>query len=82
MDTVKVYGAGWCEDTKSTRAHLDAMGVAYQYIDVDRDDDARQWVIEHSEGERVMPAVAVGERVLVEPNKTQLDELLRAAAEG
>jgi glutaredoxin len=58
------------------------MGVAYQYIDVDRDDDARQWVIEHSEGERVMPAVAVGERVLVEPNKTQLDELLRAAAEG
>ena len=41
MDTVKVYGAGWCEDTKSTRAHLDAKGVAYEYIDVDNDPDAR-----------------------------------------
>ena len=79
MDTVKVYGAGWCEDTKSTRAHLDAKGVSYEYIDVDNDPDARQWLIEHSEGERVMPAIAVGERVVVEPNKAQLDEFLGQA---
>jgi glutaredoxin len=79
MDTVKVYGAGWCEDTKSTRAHLDAKGVAYEYIDVDNDADARQWVIDHSDGERVMPAVAVGERVVVEPKPEQLDEFLRQA---
>jgi glutaredoxin len=79
MDTVKLYGAGWCEDTRSTRAHLDAMGVVYQYIDVDRDPEARQWVIEHSEGDQVIPAVAVGARVLVEPDKAQLDKLLRDA---
>ena len=23
MDTVKVYGAGWCEDTQETRDYLD-----------------------------------------------------------
>ena len=79
MDTVKVYGADWCVDTKSTRAHLDAMGVAYQYIDVDTDPEARQWVIDHSEGEQVIPAVAVGERVLVEPKKDQLDQFLKDA---
>ncbi|MDQ3439893.1 MAG: hypothetical protein M3478_06035 [Planctomycetota bacterium] len=43
MDKVKVYGAGWCEDTQKTREYLDRIGVNYEYLDVDADPVAKEW---------------------------------------
>ena len=79
MDTVKVYGADWCEDTQETRAHLDALGVNYQYIDVDADPQAKQWVKEQNGGKQQTPTVDIGGRILIEPENAELDEALRAA---
>ena len=79
MDTVKVYGAGWCEDTQDTRAHLDALGVQYQYLDVDKDPQAKQWVIDQNDGKQRTPTVAVGGRIIIEPENDDLDDLLRDA---
>lgn len=42
--TIKVYGAEWCEDTRQTLMNLQAMGVPYEYIDIDKDEKAREWV--------------------------------------
>jgi mycoredoxin len=79
MDTVKVYGAGWCEDTHETRAHLDALGVDYQYFDVDADPQAKAFVEEQNGGKQKTPTVAIGGRILIEPENAELDEVLRDA---
>jgi glutaredoxin len=80
MDKVKVYGAHWCEDTHQTRAYLDALGVPYLFFDVDKDPQAKKWVIaQNDDGKQRTPTVAVGGRILVEPENDHLDELLRDA---
>ena len=45
---VKVYGADWCEDTTHAREYLDRLGVAYEYVDVEQDAAAAEWVREQN----------------------------------
>ena len=40
MSKVEVYGADWCGDTQRTLRQLDRLGVAYDYIDVEQDEQA------------------------------------------
>jgi mycoredoxin len=35
-----IYGARWCPDVLLTRAHLDRLGIEYDYRDIDRDPEA------------------------------------------
>jgi glutaredoxin len=74
MNEVKVYGADWCEDTQATRNHLDSLGVAYQYINVERDAGAEEWIKRQNGGKRQTPTVDIGGKVLVE---SELEEALR-----
>lgn len=77
MNEVKVYGAGWCEDTEATRNHLDSLGVPYEYIDVDKDPQAQAWVKEQNGGKQRTPTVDIRGRIVVEPDEKQLEEALR-----
>lgn len=36
-NTITMYGADWCHDCRRTKAQLDGLGVAYDYIDVEAD---------------------------------------------
>lgn len=36
-EKVTMYGADWCSDCRRTKAQLDGLGVAYDYIDVEAD---------------------------------------------
>ena len=74
---VNVYGAGWCEDTQATREHLDHLGVPYQYIDVDDDLEAKEWVKRQNDGKQKTPTVKVGDLVMSEPSNGQLDTALK-----
>lgn len=79
--TIKVYGAGWCEDTQRTREHLDALQLPYQYIDVEQDPAAEAWITQRNNGKRKTPTVDLaGDRsgpVLIEPTNDELDEALK-----
>jgi mycoredoxin len=35
MADITMYGAGWCSDCRRSRALLDGLGVAYDYVDVE-----------------------------------------------
>lgn len=74
---VKVYGAGWCGDTKRTLAFLDRVGVAYEYIDVEQDAQASAWVKEHNEGKELKPTVDVNGQILSVPSERELTQALR-----
>ena len=77
MEKVKVYGADWCGLTRRTLTHLDTLGVEYQYIDVDKDPKASQWVKDQNNGKEKKPTLQIGDQTLTAPSNRQLDETLR-----
>ncbi|HEV2293580.1 MAG TPA: glutaredoxin family protein [Tepidisphaeraceae bacterium] len=79
METIKVYGAGWCEDTQRTRDYLDHVGMSYEYLDVDADPEAKQWVVQHNGGKQKTPTVVIDDQILVEPENSDLENALRRA---
>jgi len=74
---VKVYGADWCEHTRHTRAFLDRLGVAYEYVNVDDNPRAAEWVRQHNDGRERKPTVDVGGQVLCVPTDHELTGALR-----
>jgi mycoredoxin len=74
---VEVYGADWCADTQRTRRHLDRLGVAYQYINVEQDPQASAWVKQQNDGKERKPTVKIGQQVLAEPSDPELERVLR-----
>lgn len=77
MDKVRVYGADWCGDTTRTLKTLDELGVAYDYVNVEQDEQASAWVRQQNDGKERKPTVKVGEQVLSVPNEQELESALR-----
>jgi glutaredoxin len=77
MNKVKVYGADWCGDTKRTLSQLDTLGVAYDYVDVEQDEEASSWVKQQNAGKERKPTVQVGQQVLSTPTAQELESALR-----
>lgn len=77
---VNVYGAGWCGDTRASRALLDEMGVSYQYHDVDSDPKAAAFVREHNAGKQKLPTIDIDGKILSIPDDETLAEALEDAA--
>ena len=74
---VKVYGADWCGDTQRTLQHLDSLGVPYDYINVEQDEKASQWVKAQNDGKERKPTVEVLGQILSTPTNRELDSALR-----
>ncbi len=64
--------------TKSALKHLDHLGVEYEYINIDQDRKAAQWVAEQNDGKEKKPTIDVDGEVLSTPPNGLLDETLRA----
>lgn len=78
MAKVVVYGADWCGMTRNTLAHLKEIGVDYDYINIDDDRKAAEWVAEQNDGKEKKPTVKIGSEVLRTPSNGRLDSTLRA----
>jgi glutaredoxin len=73
---IKVYGANWCGDTQRTREYLDSLGIDYDYIDLDGDPSASDWVKSQNEGKEMKPTLVVGTSVLAVPDERRLKTVL------
>lgn len=74
---VKVYGTDWCEDTQRTLAHLQELGVAHKYINVEQDERGAAWVKEHNDGKERKPTLDIAGQVLSTPTNRELESALR-----
>lgn len=77
MSNLKIYGANWCEDTQRTRDHLDALGVPYDYINIESNEHAKAWVKQQNQGKPKTPTVDLAGTILSEPDERLLDQALR-----
>ena len=77
---IQVYGADWCGLTRGLRVYLTNSRIDYDYFDVDRDDDAQQFVLAMNEGRRRFPLVVVQEQVVTEPTIAILQRAIKEHA--
>lgn len=75
---IKLYGAEWCPDCHRSRNYLDSQAVAYEYINVDGDDDAQNYVKQVNDNRLIIPTIVFPDgSVLVEPSNAELARKLR-----
>ena len=73
---IQVYGADWCGLTRGLREYLMNSRIDYDYFDVDRDDEAQQFVLAMNEGRRRFPVVVVQEQVVTQPTIAALRSVI------
>jgi mycoredoxin len=72
-EMIIIYGTTWCGDCKRTRAFLDRNQIPYQWVDIDRDAEARAFVEKVNHGNRSVPTILFPNGdLLVEPSTLQL----------
>ncbi|MFT4305393.1 MAG: glutaredoxin domain-containing protein [Microbacterium sp.] len=74
---VRMFGAEWCRDCRRTKAQLDELGIAYEYVDLDADPAAADVAREIS-GRTSIPVVVYPDAThQVEPSNADVEAKLR-----
>jgi glutaredoxin len=64
-----VYGTNWCYGCRRAKVLLEKHNFSYQFIDIDRDSNAREFVERTNRGFRSVPTILFPDGShLVEPN--------------
>ncbi len=75
--TIQLYGAYWCPDCRRSKQFLGEQQMAYEWIDIEQDADAEQFVIEKNNGKRIIPTIVFEDgSFLVEPSNAELAQKL------
>lgn len=77
---ITVYGAYWCPDCRRSKRFLSEHQIAYQWVDIEQDEQARTYVEKLNEGKRIIPTITFADgSFLVEPSNAELAEKLGLA---
>jgi mycoredoxin len=78
-EKIMFYGTPVCGMVPGVRGVLDRAGASYEYVDISRDDEARQRVREINEGLESVPTLEFPDgSTLTEPALRELEEKLAA----
>lgn len=71
--SIIIYGAPWCGDCIRAKEVFDRYQFIYQWVDIDQDPEAKQFVLRVNLGKCIIPTIIFpDESILVEPSNTQL----------
>jgi glutaredoxin-like protein len=74
---IKVYGTTWCPDCVRAKKVLDRHSVAYSWIDISDNAEARACIEKINHGSRSVPTIVFPDgSVLVEPSNAALEAKL------
>ena len=72
-----VYGTRWCPDCHRACKILGRRKIPYEYIDINRDSQARTYVEQVNNGNRSVPTILFPDGdILVEPSNSALNAKL------
>jgi thioredoxin reductase (NADPH) len=70
---ITVYGAPWCPDCRRSKQFLGEMRVPYDWVDIDQDETAREFVRQKNGGRQIIPTIAFEDgSFLAEPDNSEL----------
>lgn len=61
---LKIYTTTWCGDCVAAKRALDELGVPYQEVSLEQDDQAVAFVEAVNDGRRSVPTLAAGEHAI------------------
>ncbi len=72
---IKMYGTTWCGDTRRARQFFADNHIDYEWIDIDADKSAAEYVMSVNKGCKSVPTILFPDgSLLVEPSSYQLKE--------
>ncbi len=72
-DAIVVYGTWWCGDCQRVRRYFDRHQIRYQWVDIDQDPGAEEFVFSTNHGMRSVPTIVFQDgSIVVEPTDAQL----------
>jgi mycoredoxin len=72
-DKIILYGTSWCGGSHRARTLLEQKGVPYQWVDIDKNSKAREFVEKTNRGFRSVPTIVFPDgSILVEPSTEEL----------
>ena len=72
-DQITVYGAPWCPDCRQSKQFLGEQRVRYNWVDIDKDQQGREYVQSVNDGKQIIPTIVFPDgSVLVEPTNADL----------
>jgi mycoredoxin len=72
-EKIKLYATTWCGDCRMAKRWFDAHDVSYDYINIEEDDSAAEFVVKVNGGARSVPTIIFPDgSVLVEPTAREL----------
>jgi len=70
---IKVFGTTWCGDCKRAVRILNDRKVQYEYIDIEKDDAAAEYVVQVNKGNQSVPTIVFPDgSIMVEPSSSVL----------
>ena len=70
---ITVYGTPWCPDCKRAKQFLGQQRVPYEWVDIDQDEEARQYVQQANKGKQIIPTIVFeDDSILVESTNAEL----------
>ncbi len=70
---ITVYGAHWCPDCRNSKQFLGEHQIPYQWVDIEEDKEAEQFVLQKNNGKRIIPTITFSDgSFLVEPSNAEL----------
>jgi mycoredoxin len=76
MAKIIVYGADWCSMTVRSLNFLKQAGADFEYIDVEQDSEASEWVKKQNHGKELKPTIDVDGEILSTPSNSELKKAL------
>ncbi len=73
MAELRVYGAPWCPDCRTSKRFLGEQRIPYDWFDIDQDPDAARFVREKNAGKQIIPTIVFPDgSFLTEPSNAEL----------
>ena len=72
-EKITMYATTWCGDCRMAKRWLDAHNVSYDYVNIEENEDAAEFVVEVNKGARTVPTIVFPDgSVLIEPSPREL----------
>jgi mycoredoxin len=73
LQGIRIFGTSWCGDTRRARKFFADHEIEYEWIDIDQDKAAAEYVMSVNNGCRSVPTILFTDgSILVEPSTMQL----------
>ena len=77
QEKIKIYATTWCGDCRMAKRWFDSHGIPYEYINIEEDEEAAEFVARVNKGMQSVPTIIFPDgSILVEPSPRELAKKL------